>query len=127
MFKRAGAYLNLSPAERAFLRLVEGLIVSALIAGVQAVMPLLNSGALDPSAVPWQAVAHTFIATVLGALGAAGVKFFKAQGDPPLPPANPPALPTPPAALAVAPAAVVSVAPTVPPIVAPIAAEVPQP
>ncbi len=112
MFKRAAAYLNLSPAERAFLRLVEGLILSALIAGLQAVMPLLNAG-VDPSgftAIPWGSVAHTFIATVLGAIGAAGVKYAKAQGDPALPPPNPPA------AVSAAPA-VPAAAPTVPPIV----------
>lgn len=131
MFKRAAAYVNLSPGERAFLRLIEGLLIAAFIAGLQAAMPLLNSG-VDPMAVPWGSVAQTFAATVLGAIGAAVLKYAKAQGDPPLPP------PPPPVSGALAASAVplvplvpsvpaVPAAPTVPPIVAPIAAEASQP
>lgn len=120
IFARAGAYLNLSPGERALLRFGEGLAVSAGISGLQAVMPLLSSG-MSTAAIPWGSVAHTFAATVLGALGAAVVKFFKAQGDPQLGPPKPPAAspaapPAPPAGPAAAlPAAAAGA--SVPPIV----------
>ena len=116
MFQRSAAGLSLTPGQRALLRLVEGLVVSAVIAGLQAVMPLLNAAQLDPSAVPWASVAHTFVATVMTALGLSVVKFFKAQGDGPMTtPPPPPAPPAPPAAPAVS--APPALAPTVPPIV----------
>jgi hypothetical protein len=131
LFGRAAAYLNLSPAERATLRLLEGLTLSAGIAGVQAAMPLLNAG-VDPSAIPWPAVLHTFIATAMGAFGSAGVKYLKAQGDPALPPfsagsSSSVAAPVPSTAPAPAPAPALNLdatgSGTVPPIVDPLPAE----
>ena len=110
IFKSAAAGLSLTPGQRALLRLLEGLGVSAVIAGLQAVMPLLNAAQLDPSVVPWASVLHTFIATVMTALGLSVVKFFKAQGDGQLSSAPPPPASVPAAAP-------VPAAPTVPPIV----------
>lgn len=87
MFARAAAYANLSPFERAILRFLGGLFWSCVVAGLQAVMPLLSAGSV--AAIPWASVLHTFIsaALVAGMLGIS--KYHKAQGDPPLPPSSP--------------------------------------
>jgi hypothetical protein len=67
LFKRARLFANLAPAERALLKLIELTLVAAAVAGVQAVVPVLNTG--DLAAIPWPQVAHTFIAAALVALG----------------------------------------------------------
>lgn len=89
IFSRASIYANLSPAERAFLRFLGLLALGALIAGAQAVMPLLASAnPLNLAAVPWAAVAHTFLTAAVIAVGSGISKYHQAQGDPPLPSAS---------------------------------------
>ncbi|WIG60484.1 MAG: hypothetical protein OJF49_003232 [Ktedonobacterales bacterium] len=83
IFAKAGAYANLSPAARATLRYVEVQALGIALSGLQAVTPLLSNP--DPAAIPWASVAHTFVTTVVLSLAAAGAKYYKAQGDPPIP------------------------------------------
>lgn len=109
LFARARAGLALSPAERAFLKLIQSAAIAALVSLLPAVASALASGSVD-----WQAVAATAIATFSTAIAHAILKFFTAQADgTPPPPANitggvaavpaaPPAPPTPAPATAAA-------------------------
>ena len=111
MFTRSRLYANLTPGERAFLRFCAVLLGGAFLAGVQAVIPLLNAASpLDPASVPWAAIGHTFLTTFALAVWLGIGKYRSAQGDPPLPtpayPAAPPAAP---------PASTLVVAPPAPP------------
>ena len=113
MFSRSAMYANLTPGERAFLRFLSVLLGGAFLAGVQAVSPMLTT--LDPTAVPWASVGHTFLAAFALAVWLGIGKYRSAQGDPPLPVAPPIALtPAAPAASAAAAAAAAPV-PSAPP------------
>lgn len=80
VFTRARAGLNLTPGERAFLRLVD----LCVLAGLVAALPVI-SDALANQPVNWSAVLHTAIAAFgVAALGAL-LKWLKAQTDAPLP------------------------------------------
>lgn len=94
MFARASAGLNLTPGERAALKAVQGIIVSALVAGAVAVLPYLTGATVD-----WATVLHVFAAAVVASLALAVNKYWTAQGDPPLAvvPPDAPAAPQPPA------------------------------
>lgn len=84
LFARARAGLALSPAERAFLKLVQSAVIAALVSLLPAVASALASGSVD-----WQAVAATAIATFSTAIAHAILKFFTAQADGnPAPPTN---------------------------------------
>ena len=83
IFTRSRLYANLTPGERAFLRFLAVLAGGAFLAGVQAAAPLLTT--LDPTAVPWASVGHTFLAASLLAVWLGIGKYRAAQGDPPLP------------------------------------------
>jgi hypothetical protein len=87
IFTRSRLYANLTPGERAFLRFVAVLAGGAFLAGVQAAAPLLTT--LDPTAVPWASVGHTFLAAFALAVWLGIGKYRAAQGDPPLPTAAP--------------------------------------
>lgn len=100
IFARAASYANLSPLERAFLRFLGALVWGAFIAAGQAALPLLSSPTLDPTTVPWAAVAHTFLATFSMALLLGISKYHSAQADPPLPTTTPITAPSPPVAAA---------------------------
>lgn len=86
LLNRARNFVNLSPGERAILRFAEVLIAGAILAGVQAVLPLLANQNLG--AINWQSVLHTFLAAFLLALYLGVSKYLKSFGDPPLPPMN---------------------------------------
>lgn len=117
VFRRASMQLNLSPFERAALRFIELIAVAAAVAGLQAVSPLLAG--VDLAYIPWDRIAHTFLAAATAAIIASVLKYFRSWGDAPLPgsPGSPVGMPlsTPPSsAPAAAPAA--PVADTVPPV-----------
>lgn len=86
LFARARLNLNLTPAERALLRLLEGMLIGAVVAGAQAVLPLLNDAALAaPENIAWGSALHTFMAAFVAALILAARKYLAAQADPALP------------------------------------------
>lgn len=80
LLDRAYANLNLTPLERAALRLLEGIVASAFIAGVVAVVPLLAGSTVD-----WANVGRVFASAAVTALLLAITKYVRAWGDPPLP------------------------------------------
>ena len=94
---------NLTPAQRALLKLAETLLAGAFIAGAQAALPLLSNPNLN--AIAWGSVLHTFFISALVAISLGVSKYHTAQADPPLaPPVQPsppdgrrPDAPTPPA------------------------------
>ena len=79
VFAKARAHESLTPAQRAFLKLVEGFI----IAGVVAALPVLSL-ALGQADVNWAVVGRVALGTFATAALMAAVKYLKAQGDPPL-------------------------------------------
>jgi len=74
---RAGQ--DLTPLARAFLKLLLGFVISAAIAGWEAIQPFLNNQAID-----WANVLHTFVAPFATSLLFSVVKYFKAHQDAPL-------------------------------------------
>lgn len=99
LFRRAYLQFPLTPAERAFLKALKGLVLSALMAGATAVWPLLQSEAIN-----WRTVIVTGIISVAFTLCMSLDKYWTAQGDtglagvagaigqalPPVPPVAPP-------------------------------------
>jgi hypothetical protein len=79
VFAKARAHESLTPAQRAFLKLVEGFI----IAGVVAALPVLSL-ALGEDSGNWAGVGRVALGTFATAALMAAVKYLKAQGDPPL-------------------------------------------
>jgi hypothetical protein len=79
LFARAAQRESLTPAERALLRLAEGLAATALVAALPIVAQALSDGALD-----WGSVARTALAASAVAVLLALVKYARAFGDPPL-------------------------------------------
>ena len=87
LLQRARLQMNLTPGERALLKIVEGLAVSAVIAGLVAAFPLLSTQ--NVSAINWTAVLSAFVVAGGKTLYDGVSKYFKSFGDPPLPPAPP--------------------------------------
>ena len=83
IFGKARAGENLSPAARAFLRLVEGLAATAIVAALPVVSDALSRGAVD-----WADVGRAALAAGATAVGLAILKYFKAHGDTPLAPSS---------------------------------------
>jgi hypothetical protein len=79
LFARAAQRQTLTPAERALLRLVEGLACTTLVAALPILAQALAAGALN-----WGDVARTALAAAAVAVLLALVKYAKAFGDPPL-------------------------------------------
>jgi hypothetical protein len=79
LFARARAQLNLSPGERALLKLVEGAVLAGIVAALPVVAQLLAQ-----QRVNWTEVARIAGATFAVAALMALAKFYKAQGDQPL-------------------------------------------
>lgn len=79
VFAQAHNHLNLTPGQRAFLKLVEGFCV----AGVVAVLPFISQ-ALAAQSINWAQVLRTAAATFSVAALLAVTKYLKAQNDPPL-------------------------------------------
>ena len=79
IFARARAYASLTPAERALLKLIEGLICAALVAALPIVAEALGRGSVDWSAIPRAALAAASVAILM-----ALTKYARAQADPEL-------------------------------------------
>lgn len=79
LFALARAYQSLSPAQRAVLRLVEGLVITAVVAA----MPIV-ADALSRNTVNWADVARAAVAAGATAVGMAILKYAKAHADPAL-------------------------------------------
>jgi hypothetical protein len=84
LFARAARYASLTPAERAMLRLVEGLAYVALIGAVTACAQYLSAHPGASPAVDWQPVLRACAAGAAVAALMALAKYFKAHGDPAL-------------------------------------------
>lgn len=80
MFRRAFAGLNLTPFERAIMKLLQLLLIAAVIAALPIVSAALNQQNPD-----WNNVIHTAIAAVSMAVAGAFWKWFSAHLDTPLP------------------------------------------
>lgn len=79
LFRRARAYSSLTPAERALLKLLEGLACVALVAALPIVASALSHGAVN-----WPDVARAALAAAAVAVLLALAKYAKAHGDPAL-------------------------------------------
>jgi hypothetical protein len=84
LFARASRYASLTPAERAFLRLLEGLAYTALLGAANACVQYLGAHPGASSPVDWQPVLRTCAAGAAVAVLMALAKYFKAHGDPAL-------------------------------------------
>ena len=84
LFARAARYASLTPAERAVLRLVEGLTYTALLGAATACVQFLSTHPGASSEVDWQPVLRTCAAGAVVAVLLALAKYFKAHGDPAL-------------------------------------------
>ena len=82
LLARAHLFQNLTPGERALLKIIEGLLVSAVIAGLVAAFPLLSTQ--NVASINWTAVLSVFVAAAGKTLYDGVSKYFKAFGDPPL-------------------------------------------
>jgi hypothetical protein len=79
VFAKAQNNLNLTPGERAVLKLVEGFVV----AGIVAALPVISQ-ALAAQSINWAQMFRTAAATCSVAALLAVIKYLKAQNDPPL-------------------------------------------
>ena len=79
LFALARIGANLTPGQRAFLKLVEGFCVAGVVAATPVVASLLSK-----QGVAWQDVARIAVAAFLTAALLAASKYYKAQGDTPL-------------------------------------------
>ncbi|HLZ24407.1 MAG TPA: hypothetical protein VKQ30_20020 [Ktedonobacterales bacterium] len=79
VFAQARNNLNLTPGQRAFLKLVEGFIVAGIVAALPAI-----SQALAAQSINWSQIVRTAAATFSVAALLAVTKYLKAQNDPPL-------------------------------------------
>jgi hypothetical protein len=79
LFRRARAYSSLTPAERALLKLLEGLACAALVAALPIVATALAQGTVN-----WPDVARAALAAGAVAILLAFAKYAKAHGDPTL-------------------------------------------
>ena len=79
LWSRARAYAALTPAERALLRLAEGL----LCAGLVAALPVI-ADALGRQPINWSDLGRAALAAAATAILLALNKYLRAHGDPPL-------------------------------------------
>lgn len=80
LFSQAAQGLNLTPGQRAALKIIKGLIVSAVGAGLAAVAQLLSAGGV----IDWQKVIVVGGVAFGTSLAFALDKYWTAQGDTPL-------------------------------------------
>jgi hypothetical protein len=96
LLQRARAHLALSPLERALLRLLKALAVTALLATLPVLSDLCNALATNQLNVDWRAWGLRLLVAAGTALVFALQKYYAAQGDgPPITPAAPPGAPAP--------------------------------
>jgi hypothetical protein len=81
LFMQARTNEPLAPAERALLKLIEGLACAALVAALPIVADALGHGGVN-----WADVGRAALAAGATAALLALIKYCKAYGDPPLPP-----------------------------------------
>jgi hypothetical protein len=79
LLRRARAHATLTPAERALLRLGEGLLCAGLVAALPVV-----AEALARQSVDWSAVGRAALAAAATAILLALNKYLNAHSDPPL-------------------------------------------
>ena len=79
IFSRAAQNLPLTPGERAFLKLVEGFLMSAFVAALPVLSQLLAGANL--AHLDYWATLRTFVAAFGVALLLAISKYYKAHGD----------------------------------------------
>lgn len=84
LFIQARKNAQLAPAERALLKLIEGLACAALVASLPIIADALARGGVD-----WADVGRTALAAGATAALLALLKYCRAYGDPPLPPHSP--------------------------------------
>jgi hypothetical protein len=90
MLQRARAHLALSPLERALLRLLKALALTALLATLPVLSDLCNALATNQLNVDWRAWGLRLLVAAGTALVFALQKYYAAQGDgPPITPAPP--------------------------------------
>lgn len=80
IFQKAAAGVNLTPGQRAFLKLVEGLAVAFLVAAAPVVADALSSH----GTVVWSDALRTALAAGAVAVILSIIKYAKAHGDSPL-------------------------------------------
>jgi len=81
LFTLARTNAPLAPAERALLKLIEGLACAALVAALPIVADALGQGSVN-----WADVGRTALAAGATAALLALIKYCKAYTDPPAPP-----------------------------------------
>lgn len=79
LWRRARRHEPLTPGERAFLRLIEGLVCAALVATLPVVADALGSAGVN-----WTDVGRAALAAAAVAVLLALAKYARAQGDPAL-------------------------------------------
>jgi len=79
LYARAAQRQALTPAERALLRLLEGLLCTTLVAALPVVAQALSRGAVN-----WDDVGRAALAAAAVAVLLALTNYARAQGDPPL-------------------------------------------
>lgn len=84
LFLQARNHMALAPAERALLKLIEGLTCAALVAALPIIADALGHGGVN-----WADVGRTALAAGATAALLALIKYCRAYGDPPLPPQQP--------------------------------------
>lgn len=80
IFLKAWNGLNLSPGQRAFLKVVQGLIIGGLLAAFLAIAQYFYSN----GAVNWRSVLDVALVAFLMSVGYGLSKYFSAQGDAPI-------------------------------------------
>src|SRR5215467_8376729 len=80
LFSRAARNLNLTPGERAFLKLLKGWFYTAIAAGIAIGVQYVYSNQV----IDWQKLGYLIGGAVLVSLLTALEKYFTAQGDAPL-------------------------------------------
>ncbi len=79
---RARAGQDLTPAERAFIKQLQGTVISILVTAATAAFPYLSGQTID-----WSNVLHVFLASLSTSIFFTLSKYFTAQGDAPQNPA----------------------------------------
>lgn len=79
LFQKAGKGLNLTPGERAVLKLVEGFLIAGFVAALPVVAELLGH-----QGITWQVVAQAAAGAFATAFLLAIAKYYKAKGDNPI-------------------------------------------
>lgn len=80
LFQRAMANLNLTPGERALLKTLQSLIITAIISALLAAASLLNV----PGSINIHDLVYVVIVALIFSLGHGIAKYFTASGDTPL-------------------------------------------